>query len=88
MKTDEIPPKYVVFHIHETLLGSILSDAFTYGGLAAIYWLTSDVSPAWQVFITVMFLLMIVGRSKKSEYLKFSSAEKLIEWAEQQAKSK
>jgi hypothetical protein len=74
-------PQTVV--LYESVLGSIVSDVFTFAVTAGLVLLADGRSFAWQIITAAMFMFWVAARAGIAGKIhKFYSKRELIEWAQ------
>lgn len=74
-------PQSVV--LHESVLGSIVSDVFTFAVTAGLMLFAEGRSLAWQIITIGMFIFWIMARSGIAGKVHiFYSKRELLEWAQ------
>jgi hypothetical protein len=69
--------------LHESLMGSIVSDVFTFAVTGGLVLLADGRSLAWQVITIAMFILWVTAKAGLlGKVRKFYSKRELVEWAQ------
>jgi hypothetical protein len=68
--------------LYESVLGSIVSDVFTFAVTAGLVLLADGRSLAWQWITIGMFIFWVVARAGAGRLRKFYSKRELVEWAQ------
>lgn len=79
-------PQYIVLDARESLLTSVLRDAFTVASFALLAWLTKDM-PFWRVVTAILggiVLICMLGSALSRQRLAFHSVSALKEWADEE----
>lgn len=69
--------------LYESVMGSIVSDVFTFAVTAGLMFLAEGRSLAWQIITIGMFIFWIMARSGIAGKVHiFYSKRELVEWAQ------
>jgi hypothetical protein len=68
--------------LYESVLGSIVSDVFTFSVTAGLVLLADNRSLAWQWITICMFIFWVAARLGSGKLRKFYSKRELVEWAQ------